>query len=172
VSECGRIDGTFLTTNKSGLAYLAHVNVDEARMTTSNNTVTVTVTGGPSAVVGWKLGMNAQQALEAAYNQINSSQKFTYMLQFFGKQLGYLVGMINETYDTFVSPGAPSVVPLFYWEFLVNNIPAGKGIDSTPLAAGDVVTFTYTQYIPQPNVSSQLATKHAAKISMPSSRGP
>jgi len=32
--------------------------------------------------------MTAQDALEAAYDQINSSATFTYALQFYGSQLG------------------------------------------------------------------------------------
>ena len=61
----------------------------------------------------WSSGMNAQNALELAYDQINSTGKFTYGFQYFGRTLGYLVFMVNETYDTFTS----SAMPYFYWEF-------------------------------------------------------
>ena len=69
--------------------------------------VSLEVVGGPSVQVPWKLNMTAQDALEAAYDQINSSATFTYALQFYGSQLGYLVLMINETYDSFISSAAP-----------------------------------------------------------------
>jgi hypothetical protein len=51
--------------------------------------------------------MNAQNALELAYDQINSTEKFTYGSQYFKRTLGYLVFMVNETYDTFTSPATP-----------------------------------------------------------------
>ena len=35
-----------------------------------------------------------------------------------------------------------------YWEFLVNDQPAAKGIDNTILAAGDAVKFSFEPYIP------------------------
>lgn len=120
-------------------------------------TVTLEVIGGPSIEVPWKSGMTAQNALEAAYDQINSSATFTYALQFFGSQLGYLVFMINETYDSFIS----SAEPFYYWEFLVNGQPATKGIDNTILSADDTVQFSFEQYIPAKHKGSLLETKRA-----------
>jgi len=73
-----------------------------------SSTVSLEVVGGPSVQVPWTTGMTAQDALEAAYDQINSSATFTYALQFYGTPLGYLVLMINETYDSFISSAAPS----------------------------------------------------------------
>lgn len=105
--------------------------------------VTVEVVGGPTAQVAWTENMTAQRALEAAYDQINSSATFTYALQFYGTQLGYLVIMINETYDSFIS----SAEPFFYWEFFVNNRPANKGIDNTILSAGDTINPTSTRFV-------------------------
>jgi hypothetical protein len=81
--------------------------------------------------------MNAQNALELAYDQINSTGKFTYGFQYFERTLGYLVFMVNETYDTFTS----SATPYFYWEVFVNGKPQNVGIDGTMLNAGDVVGF-------------------------------
>src|SRR5712672_1126328 len=106
-------------------------------------TVVVEVAGGPSVQVVWKQGMTAQDALEAAYGQINNSSAFTYALQFYGSTVGYLVMMINETYDSFIS----SAEPFFYWEFLLNNQPAAQGIDNTVLSAGDVIKFSFEQYV-------------------------
>lgn len=117
--------------------------------------VTIEVVGGPTAQVSWTQNMTAQQALEAAYDQINSSATFTYALQFYGTKLGYLVMMINETYDSFIS----SAEPFFYWEFLVNDQPASKGIDHTLLSAGDAVKFSFELYIPAKHKGSLLETK-------------
>lgn len=119
------------------------------------STVSVEVVGGPSVQVKWKAGMTAQDALESAYDQINSSATFTYALQFYGSQLGYLVLMINETYDSFIS----SAEPFYYWEFLVNNVPATKGIDNTILSDGDAVKFSFEQYIPIKHKASLLEAK-------------
>src|SRR5437879_13860816 len=117
--------------------------------------VTVEVVGGPTVQVAWTQNMTAQQSLEEAYDQINSSATFTYALQFYGRQLGYLVMMINETYDSFIS----SAEPFFYWEFFVNNQPAKKGIDNTILSAGDTVKFSFQLYIPAKHKGSLLETK-------------
>jgi hypothetical protein len=89
------------------------------------NMVTVEVIGGPSQDVAWTSGMSAQDALELAWNTINSTAKFTFGLQYYGTSLGYMGFMINETYDSFIS----SEEPYFYWEFLVNNTAQAKGID-------------------------------------------
>jgi hypothetical protein len=45
--------------------------------------------------------------------------------------------------------------PFFYWEFLVNDQPATKGIDNTTLSAGD----SFEQYIPVKHKGSLLETK-------------
>jgi hypothetical protein len=121
-------------------------------------TVTVTVVGGPSVQVPWTQGMNAQQALELAYTTIGSSQQFTYALQYFGVY-GYLVVMINDTYETFASSYAPN----YYWEFLVNGLPASSGIDSTILNAGDLVSFELQSYVSQQHANTSVGVKHAAK---------
>jgi len=124
--------------------------------------VTVEVVGGPTVQVAWTQNMTAQQALEAAYDQINSSATFIYALQFYGRQLGYLVMMINETYDSFIS----SAEPFFYWEFFVNNQPAKKGIDNTILSAGDTVKFSFQLYIPAKHKGSLLETKRRFQMSV------
>src|ERR1700722_4251050 len=112
----------------------------DAKMPAPANMVTVEVIGGPSQDVAWTSGMSAQAALELAWNAINSTAKFTFGLQYYGTSLGYMVFMINETFDSYLS----SSEPYFYWEFLVNGTAQAKGVDGTTLASGDVVTFTFT----------------------------
>lgn len=101
--------------------------------------VTVSITNGPSIDVTWFSGMNAQQAMEGAFNQQSKSDNFTYAIQYFGTSLGYLVVMIDEIYET-------STAPYFYWEFFVNGKASMLGIDSVTLESGDTVTFTYETY--------------------------
>jgi hypothetical protein len=124
--------------------------------------VGVEVVGGPSIQVPWKQNMTAQEALEAAYDQINSSSTFSYALQFYGSQLGYLVMMINETYDSFIS----SAEPFFYWEFLVNGQPAKQGIDNTVLSAGDGIQFSFELYVPAKHKGSLLETKRRSQMNV------
>ncbi|WP_171013981.1 DUF4430 domain-containing protein [Chitinivorax sp. B] len=120
------------------------------------NTVQVSILGGPSVSVPWFSGMNAQQALEGAYGQINNSSRLTYALQYYGSSLGYLVMMINETYDSF----AASAAPFFYWEFLLNGAPASVGIDQAILNAGDTVGFTFVRYDPSEPKAGTVQAKH------------
>jgi hypothetical protein len=129
------------------------------------STVSLEVVGGPLVQVLWKANMTAQDALEAAYNQINASATFTYALQFYGSELGYLVLMVNETYDSFIS----SAEPFYYWEFLVNEQPSAEGIDNTILADGDAVKFSFEQYVPGKHRGSLLATKREfhARVAAP-----
>jgi hypothetical protein len=123
----------------------------------SPTSVQVSVVGGPTVSVPWVINMNAQQAIEGAYSALNDSSKFTYALQFYGSQLGYLVTMINETYDSFASTAAP----FYYWEFLVNGKPAQSGIDNTSLNPGDSIAFSFEPYDVGKHANSTLAKKHA-----------
>lgn len=129
-------------------------------MATNSQTVSVQVAGGPSASVPWTAGMNAQQALEAMWRQLHDTDTFTYALQYYGSQLGYLVFMINETYDTFISKAKP----FYYWEFLVNGTHSNTGIDSTKLNAGDAVSFAYTSFDPDQQGGTQLRTKYTHQM--------
>jgi hypothetical protein len=124
------------------------------------NTVQVTVAGGPSISVPWFEGMNAQQAIEGAYGQLNDSGQFTYAIQYYGAGLGYLVMMINETYDSFTS----SAAPFFYWEFLLNGSPSSSGIDSVTLTPGDAVGFSFEMYEAARHDASTLKVKHALQV--------
>ena len=121
--------------------------------------VTITITGGPSVQIPWQAGMNGQSAIEGAYNALLAQKSFTFLLQYYGSQLGYLVDMINGTYDSFVSTYAP----YFFWDFIVNNISSQTGIDSTLINDGDVITFTYTTYNAQTHAATTLGQKFKAK---------
>jgi Domain of unknown function (DUF4430) len=123
-------------------------------------TVQVSVTGGPSVEVPWFRDMNAQQALEGAYTKINSSSVFTYALQYYGSSLGYLVVMMNETYDSFISTSEP----FFYWQFSVNGVPATKGIDGVTLNPGDAISFTFEMYTSATHKSTTLEIKHKSQL--------
>ena len=123
--------------------------------------VDVEVVGGSRVSVDWNDGMNAQDALEEAYRVFNDTKKFTYALQYFGSSLGYLVLMLNETYDSFVS----SSNPFFYWEILVNGIPATAGIDHIRLQAGDHLMFSFERYDPVKHEKSTLRVKHDHQVS-------
>lgn len=124
--------------------------------------VDVEVVGGPRVSVGWNDGMNAQDALEEAHRVINDTQKFTYALQYFGSSLGYLVLMLNETYDSFISSSSP----FFYWEILVNGAPASTGIDHIQLQPGDHLMFTFERYDPAKHARSTLRVKYEHQISV------
>lgn len=125
-----------------------------------SNTVNVSVVGGPNADVPWTQGMNAQQAMEGAYNILNSSSEFTYGLQYYGSTLGYLVAMINETYESFSS----SADPFFFWEFLVNGTPSQTGIDNTILNDGDAISFELQMYNPTTQTTSTVQNKYEARL--------
>ncbi|OKS84770.1 DUF4430 domain-containing protein [Mucilaginibacter polytrichastri] len=121
--------------------------------------VTITITGGPSVQVPWQAGMNGQIAIEAAYNALSPQKSFTYVLQYYGSQYGYLVEMINGTYDSFVS----TYSPYFFWDFIVNGAASNMGIDGTNINDNDVITFTYTLYNAIIHVDTVLAAKFQAK---------
>ncbi len=118
--------------------------------------VDVEVVGGTRVSVAWKQSMNAQEALEEAFRIINNTKAFTYALQYFGLALGYLVLMINETYDSFISSSSP----FFHWEILVNGIPATKGIDHIILHSGDHLMFSFERYDPLKHKNSTLQLKY------------
>jgi hypothetical protein len=124
--------------------------------------ITVTVEDGPSVTVPWQAGMNAQEALETANQLINNTSLFTFALQYYGPTLGYLVLMINETYDSFLS----SAAPFYYWELLLNGKPSPTGIDSTKLNDGDVITFQFTVYNASTHNSIPMGEKHRLRTSI------
>jgi hypothetical protein len=131
----------------------------------ANGKVTVEVRGGPTIDIEWASGMNAQQALEQAVDG-GQVPTFTYGLQYFGSKLGYLVMMINETYDSFVS----TADPYYYWEFLLNGQWAPGGIDKTVLNAGDKISFEFAQYI-QADASPLTEAKHRSRTAIAPAKG-
>ncbi|GGD06886.1 DUF4430 domain-containing protein [Hyunsoonleella pacifica] len=120
--------------------------------------VTVQITGGPTYNVTWYQGMNGQNALQSAYNS-STQGSFTFSLQYYGTQFGYLVDMINETYDTFIS----KYEPYFFWQFLVNGTVSPTGIDATTINDGDVITFQFVTYNAETHKNTALEAKYNLK---------
>lgn len=120
--------------------------------------ITLNINGAANFQIPWTQGMNVQNALETAFNQ-NSAANFTFSLQYYGSY-GYLVDMINETYDTFIS----KYQPFYFWELLVNGNVSQTGIDTTILNDGDVVEFLFTTYTSTTHPSSTLHAKYKARL--------
>jgi uncharacterized protein DUF4430 len=122
--------------------------------------VTLEISGSPAPVpqviVPWSSGMNVQQLLEAAYNQVGDASKFAYELQFFGsyqpQPLGYMVTMVDGVSDL---PGEG-----VYWALLVNGNYSQFGIDLTILQDGDVVSLSNESYQPALHQGTHLQAKH------------
>jgi Domain of unknown function (DUF4430) len=129
-------------------------------MSNTSNIVTVEVYGGPSATVPWEQGITALQAMERAQEVIepNPDEQFTFALQYF-TGIGYLVIMINETYDSFISRGGEKASPFFFWQFLVNGSPAARSVDNTELNAGDVVRFEFEIFVSERHRGTTLEAK-------------
>ena len=106
--------------------------------------------------------MTALRALELAQAQIepDPNEQFTFCLQYFGDALGYLVNMINETYDSFISRGGETASPFFYWHFYINDIPATMSVDRSILMDGDIVRFAFEQFVTASHQNTLLAVKH------------
>jgi hypothetical protein len=122
--------------------------------------VTIAIEGGPTISVPWTDGLTAHAALEGAWEQVHDADTFTYGIQYYGSGLGYLVFMINETYDTFLSVSEP----FYYWEFSVNGEPASAGIDQTVLDADDTVGFALAAYDSEAHAGTLLEAKHALQL--------
>lgn len=125
-------------------------------------TVKVQVIGGPGADVVWAPGMTVLQAMELAQAQIepNPKEQFTFALQYYGAGLGYLVCMINETYDSFISRGGEQATPFFYWNFQINDKDVMGSVDRTAVKDGDVVEFEFKAYDPNAHAATSLGAKH------------
>src|SRR5260370_4289357 len=103
--------------------------------------VTLNITGSPAAlsqvIVPWSQGMNVQQLLESAYNQVQDASRFAYGLQFFGsyqaEPLGYMVTMVDGVSDL------PSEAA--YLALLVHHQYSQFRIDLTILQDAPVVTL-------------------------------
>src|SRR5690242_5861114 len=106
--------------------------------------VTVEISGGQLVDVNWPERKPARVALEGARNLLASSpQPLNFALEYFGSELGYMVIMINGTFESL----QPQSFPNYYWDFLVNNRRSSKGIDTEILNGGDRVTFVFEEYI-------------------------
>lgn len=127
-------------------------------MTEDVGFVTLEIAGGPLFKLEWADGMNAQAALEQARD--SGTAKLDFALQYYGGELGYMVVMINGTFESF-EPGSS---PNYYWDFLVNGQPAAKGIDSTVLHAGDKVVFELTRYVPEQHDDTPIGAKYRAHL--------
>lgn len=128
----------------------------------STKTVSVSIAGGPSATVPYESDMTALRAIELAQGIIepDPNEQFTFALQYYGDSLGYLVNMINETYDSFISRGGEKATPFFYWHFLVNNTPSTLSVDRTTLREGDSITFEFQMYSSSLHSNTLLEAKH------------
>jgi hypothetical protein len=102
-------------------------------------------------IVPWQANMDGQDAMEHAYG----SAGYSFLLQYFGPQLGYELVSIDN-----VANQIGTDVVLF-WEFSVNGAVASKGIDQTTLNDGDQVGWNYTVY----NVAAHGASRYAAILS-------
>ena len=123
--------------------------------------ITVSIIGGESYAVDYIPEMNGQEALQAAYNKAKlQGSEFTYSLQYYGTSLGYLVDMINETYDTFKS----NYSPYYYWQFLLNGSPSNSGIDQTILNDGDIIECELTTNNTDFDVGTAIEVKHNSRI--------
>ena len=107
--------------------------------------ITINIQDKPLVEIEYLHPMNAQQALEMAYDIIDDATQFSYSLEYYGANLGYLVDMINDTYDTYES----GEHPYFFWELLVNNKEAMVGIDNLDLHDNDVINMRYIEFDPK-----------------------
>jgi hypothetical protein len=56
-------------------------------------------------------------------------------------------------------------LPYFYWEFLVDGEPQTQGIDSVKLNAGQVIAFTFAEYVAEQHAGTLLEAKRAFQTS-------
>ena len=91
--------------------------------------------------ITWRADMNVQEALETAYNtEKQAGRNFDFAVQYFGdsgqEYLGYLLVMLNKTYD---DPNNTTD----YWLYSINGVSAQVGIDDYMVNAGDTIEFDY-----------------------------
>lgn len=106
--------------------------------TVATDTVSISISTNNQTISGipWFEGMNVQQAMEAAYD---IPPGIGFAIQFYGSALGYLILMVDGTFDA--DP--------YYWFLYVNGVETPTGIDQTILNSGDAVELNYQQYDPQ-----------------------
>ena len=124
--------------------------------------ITISIENSPARVpqirVPWTAGMNVQQALEAAYDQVEQTTPggFRFGLEYYGTfqdaPLGYMLVMVDGVSD---EPEQGT-----FWELLVNDRPATEGIDSTILDDGDRVTLRNEVYVEETHQDTHVGRKH------------
>ena len=124
--------------------------------------ITIKIKGGPSFTASYSNGMNAQTALEEVINDPANKGLFTFMLQYYGSGLGYLVDMINGTYDTVITTNNTGQ-PYYFWDFVHNHHHANKGIDNTFLEDGDEIGFDFERYVPEQHEGTNREAKFKSK---------
>ena len=107
--------------------------------------VTITISINDSQVrslndIQWHSGMNVQDAMETAYG---TSPGYGFVLQYFGKDLGYEAVAI----DGILSQSGTD--EYLFWQLSIDGVIADKGIDETILKDGDEVEWDYTRYVEQ-----------------------
>ena len=127
--------------------------------------ITIKIKGGPTFTVSYTANMNAQMALEAVIQYPANKGLFSFMLQYYGTGLGYLVDMINGTYDT-VTALSNTGQPYFFWDFVHNHHHADKGIDHTFLKDGDEIGFDYEMYVPEKHAGTHREAKFKSKAAL------
>jgi len=107
----------------------------------NNGSTTKTVEDVP-----YTSNMNAQQALEAAYNTVTippAFPLFSYWMDYFGTENDVYLGYLIQSMDGLTAFGSK------YWMLYVNGALSNEGIDSTTLSDSDSVEFKYQQYSQQ-----------------------
>jgi hypothetical protein len=84
--------------------------------------------------IPWTEGMTILALMEAVYDAGEPSPSFSFMIGYFGKDLGYLLFDVNQIGDQ----------PCVYWCVRINGQPPKSGLDKDQLNAGDAVTMKYT----------------------------
>ncbi len=118
-------------------------------------TVEVEIEGHPSIQIAYSHGMNVQQALEVAYDKVKPKHQLSFSLEYYGKELGYMVIMLDNKYDK----------GDMYWNLSVNKVSSPTGIDSTILHSGDNIKFTYEKYSEVDHKGTTVEAKHKLKHS-------
>ncbi len=81
---------------------------------------------------------------------------FSFALQHYGCALGYVLVMIDGTYDVTGSYGA----------YYLNGQYAQKVIDATVLSAWDAISFEYETYSKEQHAATPVEAKHALMASI------
>ncbi len=126
--------------------------------------VALQIQGGPNFSLTATTGMTGRTLLEAAYNSLLPAPvtTFAYNLEYYGSTLGYLVSMINGTFDSFNAAQAP----YYFWQFSLNGTPSEYGLDNTPIVDEDEVLFSFVQYVPELHAGTALEAKFKARIAL------